>query len=156
MEELLNLRKQIYKKKEIISKIKFGKKEVELDKVKVKLEGMILDYGLLRDRLRSDATRVHLVMNTDKLSFSEALRIKRKLADIGVPIDSVVVNKSLDNKIPAGVAREFNGQRIILFPLWSGKLLGFKALETYIASQRIVFADLSDPRTLEDKLTTFA
>ena len=152
LEELLKLRQKIYAKKEIISKIKFGKKEIEQDKVKARLEGMILNYGLLRDRFKSDATRIHLVMNTDKLSFSEALRIKYKLIDIGISIDSVVVNKSLDNKIPAGVAREFSGQKIRQFPLWSGKLLGYKALEAYIASQRVVFADLSDPCTLEEKL----
>ena len=156
LEELLKLRRKIYEKKEIISRIKFGKKEIEQDKVKARLEGMILNYGLLRDHLRSAATWIHLVMNTDQLSFSEALRIKRKLADIGVPIDSVVVNKSLENTIPAGVAREFNGQKIILIPLWSGKLSGYKALETFIASQGIVFADLSNPCTLEDKQTTFA
>ena len=156
LEELLKLRRKIYEKKEIISRIKIGKKEIEQDKVKAKLEGMILNYGLLRDRLRSDATWIHLVMNTDQLSFSEALRIKHKLANIGVPIDSVVVNKSLDNKIPAEVAREFNGQKIILFPLWPGELSGCRALETYIASQGIVFADLSNPCTLEDKQTTFA
>jgi arsenite-transporting ATPase len=57
LEELLKLRQQIYDKKEIVSKIKFGKKEIEQDKVKAKLEGMILNFGLLRDRFRSDATR---------------------------------------------------------------------------------------------------
>jgi arsenite-transporting ATPase len=150
LEELLNLRKQIYKKKEIISRIKVGKKEIEQDKVKVKLEGMILNYGLLRDRFRSRATRLHLVMNTDKLSFSEALRIKSKLAAIGVPIHSVVVNKSLDNTIPTEVAREFNAQKISLFPMWPGKLLGYETLENYIASQRDVFADLPGPCTRED------
>ncbi|UCG07422.1 MAG: ArsA family ATPase, partial [Desulfobacterales bacterium] len=74
LEELLKLRKKIYEKKEIISKIRIGKKEIEQDKVKAKLEGMILNYGFLRDRFRSDTTRIHLVMNTDKLSFAEALR----------------------------------------------------------------------------------
>jgi len=150
LEELLTLRKQIYRKKEIISKIKFGKKEIEQDKVRGRLEQMILNYELLRDCFRSDATRIHLVMNTDQLSFSEALRIKGKLNDIGVSIDSVVVNKSLDNTIPARVAREFNGQKIRLFPLWSGKLLGYEALENYIASQRFAVADGSDSCSLED------
>ena len=111
---------------------------------------MILNYGLLRDRFRSRATRLHLVMNTDTLSFSEALRIKSKLAAIGVPIHSVVVNKSLDNTIPTEVAREFNAQKISLFPMWPGKLLGYETQENYIDSQRDVFADPPGPCTRED------
>jgi arsenite-transporting ATPase len=141
LEELLKLRKQIYEKKEIISKIKFGKKEIEQDKVKAKLEGMILNFGLLRECFRSDATRIHLVMNTDKLSLSEALRIKQKLTDVAIHIDSVIVNKSQGNQIPAEVTREFSRQKTILFPLSSRKLLGYEALKKYIASHPEVVLD---------------
>jgi arsenite-transporting ATPase len=141
LEELLKLRKQIYEKKEIISKIKFGKKEIEQDKVKAKLEGMILNFGLLRDCFRSAATRIHLVMNTDKLSLAEALRIKQKLTDVAIHIDSVIVNKSQGNQIPAEVTREFNRQKTILFPLSSPKLLGYEALKKYIASHPEVVLD---------------
>ena len=141
LEELLNLRKQIYEKKAIISKIKIGKKEIEQDKVKAKLQGMILNFGLLRDRFRSAATRIHLVMNTDKLSFSEALRIKQKLADVDIHIDTVIINKSQETQIPAEVTREFKRQKSILFPLASQKLLGYDALKTYIASHQEVFCE---------------
>jgi len=134
LEELLRLRKEIYEKKEIISKIKFGKKEIEQDKIKAELEAMILNFGQLRERFRSETTRIHLVINTDKLSFSEALRIKHKLADVAIPIDTVVVNKSEETEIPVEVAREFNRQKTILFPLSSQKLLGYDALKKYIAS----------------------
>lgn len=139
LEELLKLRQQIYQKKEIISKIKIGKKEIERDQVKARLEGMILNFGLLRDRFRSDATRIHLVMNTDKLSFAEALRIKQKLTDVAIHIDSVIVNKSEETQIPAEVTREFNRQKTILFPKSCQKLLGCEALKKYIALHPEVF-----------------
>jgi arsenite-transporting ATPase len=139
LEELLKLRKKIYEKKEIISKIKVGKKEIEQDKVKAKLEGMILNYGQLRDQFRSDATRIHLVMNEDKLSFAEAFRIKQKLTDIEIKIDTVIVNKSQNNEIPAEVAERFREQKAILFPMSTNKLLGFEALEEYIVSNRSIF-----------------
>ena len=132
LEELLDLRQKIYKKKEIISKIKFGRKEIEQDKIKAKLEGMILDFSHLRDCFRSDAARIHLVVNTDRLSFAEAQRIKQKLADIAIHIDTVIVNKSQEDQIPELIAREFEQQKKILFPFSSKKLLGYEALTKYL------------------------
>ena len=93
LEELLKLRSQIYKKKEIISKIKIAGKEIEQDRVKAKLESMIGEYEKLRQEFLSDTTRVNLVMNNDKLSFSEAYRIRQKLTDISIIIDRIVINK---------------------------------------------------------------
>jgi len=141
LEELLKLRKKIYEKKEIISKIKFGKRQIEQDKVKTKLEGMILNFGHLRDRFRSAATRIHLVMNTDRLSLAEALRIKQKLADIAIQIDTVIVNKSQATQIPPEVTREFSQQKTVLFPLSPQKLLGYEALKKYITSYPAAFLD---------------
>jgi hypothetical protein len=64
-------------KKEIISKIKLGRREIEQDKVKAKLEILIHSYEHLRDHFISDETKINLVMNNDRLSFSEAFRIKK-------------------------------------------------------------------------------
>ena len=79
LEELLKLREKIYAKKEIISEIKIGRKTIEQDKVKAKLAVLIEEYGHLGDRFKSGATRINLVMNNDKLSFSEAFRIKEEV-----------------------------------------------------------------------------
>jgi arsenite-transporting ATPase len=48
LEELLTLRSQIYKKKEIISKIKIAGREIEQDKVKAKLKSLIGNYEHLQ------------------------------------------------------------------------------------------------------------
>jgi arsenite-transporting ATPase len=142
LEELLTLRKKIYEKKEIISKIKFGRRQIEQDKVKAKLEGMILNFAHLRDRFRSGATRIHLVMNTDRLSLAEALRIKQKLADVNIRIDTVIVNKSQATQIPPQVTQELNHRKTLLFPFSSQKLLGYEALQSYIASHPAVFLEI--------------
>jgi arsenite-transporting ATPase len=139
LDELLKLRTRIYAKKEIISRIKIGKKVIEQDKVKTKLEGMIHNYEILSDQFKSDTTKLNLVMNDDKLSFAEAFRIKQKLADIKIKIDTVIVNKSQQNEIPAEVVERFSEQKAILFPLSPKKLLGFEALEEYIVSNRNIF-----------------
>jgi anion-transporting ArsA/GET3 family ATPase len=92
----------------------------------------------------SDATRVCLVMNNDRLSFAEAFRIHKKLADIGMHIDSVVINKSLDHEIPDQVKNEFRSQKINLFPLSPKALLGHGVLKEYININSGVFCQRGD------------
>ena len=110
LEELLKLREKIYAKKEIISEIKIGRKTIQQDKVKAKLEIMIQQYEHLGEHFKSDATKINLVMNNDKLSFSETFRIKKKLNDIGIHIESVLVNKSNSKAVQDVVRDDFNSQ----------------------------------------------
>ena len=142
LEELLKLRDHIFSKKEIISKIKIGRRQIEQDKVKAKLELLINNYDHLRDHFLSDETKINLVMNNDKLSFSEAFRIKKKLIDIGIHIESVLVNKSNSKPVPDEVRDEFNGQKIALFPLSSKSLLGYKAINEYIDENNEIFLEI--------------
>jgi arsenite-transporting ATPase len=139
LEELLKLREKIYAQKEIISQIKIGHKVIQQDKVKAKLETLIHEYEHMRDRFKSDATKVNLVMNTDRLSFSEAFRIKSKLNDIGIHIESVLINKSQSKYIANEVRNEFNNQKITLFPLSSKIILGYQAINAYIDENTELF-----------------
>ena len=129
-------------KKEIISEIKIGRKEIQHDKVKAKLQSLIQEYKHLHDRFKCDATLINLVMNNDKLSFSEAFRIKKKLNDIGINIESVLVNKSKDGVVPDEVRNEFNNQKITLFPFSSKNILGYQAINEYIDENKEIFVEL--------------
>jgi arsenite-transporting ATPase len=140
LQELLKLREKIYAKKEIISKIKIGRQTIEQDTVKVKLGTMIQTYGHLRDRFKSDAAQIHLVLNNDRLSLAEALRIKNKLSNIGINIESVLVNKSQSNVVPAEVKGIFSNQKIALFPFASENILGYEAISHYLDQNRDIFA----------------
>jgi arsenite-transporting ATPase len=142
LEELLKLREKIYAKKEIISKIKLGRKTIEQDKVKAKLAILIQEYGHLRDHFTSGAARINLVLNNDKLSFSEAFRIKKKLMDIGINIESVLVNKSEYRVIPDEIRDEFNNQKFALFPFSSKNILGYPAINEYLDENREIFAEI--------------
>ena len=126
-------------KKEIISEIKIGRKEIQHDKVKAKLQSLIQEYKHLHDRFKCDATLINLVMNNDKLSFSEAFRIKKKLNDIGINIESVLINKSRSKEIPDEVSNEFSSQKIALFPLSPKRILGYPALNDYIDQNNEIF-----------------
>jgi arsenite-transporting ATPase len=142
LQELLTLREKIYAKKEIISEIKIGRKEIQQDKVKAKLQILIQQYVHLPDLFKSDATQINLVINNDKLSFSEAFRIKKKLLDIGIHIESILINKSQSKAIPAEVRDEFNNQKFALFPFSSKNILGYQALNEYLDENGEIFAEL--------------
>jgi arsenite-transporting ATPase len=141
LEELLTLRSQIYKKKEIISKIKIAGREIEQDRVKAKLESLIGNYENLRQQFLSETTRVNLVMNNDKLSFSEAFRIRQKLSDISIDIDRIVINKLAQDESTAEIEKEFKEQKIGKLRLAPEGLTGYNVLKNYIAANTEAFEE---------------
>ena len=142
LEELLTLRSEIYKKKEIISKIKIAGKEIEQDKVKAKLKSLIGNYEHLREHFMSDTTKVNLVMNNDKLSFSEAFRIRKKLTDIGIVIDRIVINKLKEDENTPEIENEFKDQKIAKLRLAPEGLTGYEVLKDYIAVNTEAFLNI--------------
>jgi arsenite-transporting ATPase len=143
LEELLKLRSAIYKKKEIISKIKIAGKEIEQDRVKAKLKSLIVNYEDLRRQFLSETTNVNLVMNNDKLSFAEAFRIRQKLSDISIGIDRIVINKLNPDESTTEIENEFKEQTIGRFPLAPKGLSGYAALNDYIEVYKETFQEIS-------------
>jgi len=142
LEELLTLRSQIYKKKEIISKIKIAGKEIEQDRVKAKLKSLIGNYEHLREHFLSKTTRINLVMNNDKLSFSEAFRIRKKLSDISIAIDRIVINKLGQDESTADIENEFKEQKIGRLRSAPEGLTGYEVLKSYIEAHTEAFHTL--------------
>jgi len=155
LKELLKLRGQIYDKKEIISKIKLGKREIEQDKVKDRLKSSIDDHIQLQQYFTANGTRINLVLNNDQLSFSEAIRIRQKLADIGIDIGGVMINKVNSNAPMEDIASQFNGYPITRFSLSPDDLCGLESLNRYIQETGLFSlpdtkeATVNDPRSLE-------
>jgi arsenite/tail-anchored protein-transporting ATPase len=139
LNELSNLRDLICQKKEIISTIRFGKRELEQDRVKQKLNSLTTRHRCLQERLMGDRTHVHLVMNTDRLSFSEAMRIGRRLADIAIAIDRVVVNKVRKGDRISAIGEVFDADRISVLPLYEQELVGLGVLQAYVGMQHKAF-----------------
>jgi arsenite-transporting ATPase len=140
LEELLRLRKMIYSKKEIISKIKLGTKTIEQDKVLKKLEQLIRTHSHVRDHFISPATRINLVMNNDRLSSAEALRIKKRLTDIGIPVWQLVINKITDEEKDACPLNELGVGNVIRFPLSDIGLCGADILKDYLQKYSRIFS----------------
>jgi arsenite/tail-anchored protein-transporting ATPase len=142
LSELLKLRHSICDKKEIISKIKLGCKSIETDRVKAKLNSLIQNHTHLKTHFTSDRTRIQLVMNNDRLSFSEARRIRKRLEDISICIARVVVNKVAPGDTTAEIAREFPGQPLATLPFVPGGILGLKGMQQFMAAHPEAFERL--------------
>ena len=134
LNELLKLRSAICEKKEIISKIKCGRKEFETDRVKKKLNELIRTHTHLKSHFMSGDTHVHLVVNNDRLSLSEAIRIRRRLADIPIDIARVVVNKVAPGASVDDIADTFPNQRVSRLPEVAGGIIGLPALQQVAAA----------------------
>jgi arsenite-transporting ATPase len=142
LEELMKLRKTIYSKKEIISKIKLGSKTIEQDKVLAKLEQLDRMYSHVRDHFISPETHVNLVMNNDPLSSAEAARTKKRLGDIGIPIRRLVINKTKTEENNTCQLDELAVAEVVRFPLWDGGLCGVAALNDYMQAHQQVFSQI--------------
>ncbi len=136
LKELLQLRNNIYEKKEIVSKIKLGHKRIEQDKVKARLETLIQSHERLINLLFAETTHINLVVNDDPLSLAEAIRIQHKLKDIGIKISTLILNKVKESKVNSDIAGAFNGYPIKRFPDSSRDLYGMDALKAYILENR--------------------
>jgi arsenite-transporting ATPase len=143
LEELMKLRKRIIAKKEIITKITIGKSQLETDKIRSRLDMMIKRYQHLSSLFQAAKTRINLVMNDDRMSFSEALRINETLQKIGMHIHTVVVSKAANGCVPNNISMAFKHQRIALCPMVPDGLMGCAALERYISANPEPFQGFS-------------
>lgn len=135
IKELIKLREKIFRKQEIVSRIRFGKRQMETDPVLHKLRKMKKDYEKLSHLFKSPKILIQLVIKPDSLAMSESQRIYQKLRDLDLPLANVLLNgssgetrlKSLAKDIPAG---NHHG-----FPEYSGSLIGLSNLEDYLNTQ---------------------
>jgi len=132
LKELLKLRGQIYDKKEIISKIKMGKREIEQDKVKAKLQSLIDKHRHLREHFTAANTGINLVVNNDPLSVTEAVRLRKKLDDMGIDIRNIILNKAKKDEMIDDLKRMFDGYQLKRFPHSHKNLYGVDSLTTYL------------------------
>ena len=129
--ELVNLRKQIYKKQEIISNIKFGNKNIETDNILDKLQNMQANYKKLQNLFESENSKINLVVKPDKLAKTETLRIVTKLKDLNKSIHSVIVNESTTREQVQEYKDEITAERFASLPPASTDLTGIDTLNGF-------------------------
>lgn len=139
-DKLQALRRSIIKKRELITKIKLLKKEVETDKVINSIGAQQSDYDSLRSLFEDgEATRIKLVLNPDTLSFAESERIRDHLQKIHIRLDRILLNKAQDTASTARLNETFPGVDIERIPWSEHPLHGFETLQSFLADHPTLF-----------------
>lgn len=134
LEQLMNLRKEIIERQEIITKVKLGKKEFELDKVLNKLTQQRKYYTELQQVFRNfSTTKINLVLNPDELSFAESKRIIEKLQKLGINVTNLFLNKTEKNKEPKNIVSTFKKYTITEIPNSEKPLIGIGTLKEFVS-----------------------
>ena len=134
LEQLMNLRKEIIERQEMITKVKLGKKEYELDKVLNKLTHQRKYYTELQQVLRNfSTTKINLVLNPDELSFAESKRIIEKLQKLGIDISNIFLNKTEKDKEPENNVSSFNKYPTTEIPNSEKPLIGVEVLKEFVS-----------------------
>jgi len=133
IEHLLTLRQEIIKKREIITKIKLIKKEVERDKILKKIKESKEEYLHLQKLFEDpDRTHIKLVLNPDKLSLSESIRILNALQDININLNQIICNKMQTASSRDDIDKAFVNSPILNFPHSETPLIGINSLNKYL------------------------
>lgn len=133
LDNLMELRNKIIEKREIITKIKFGKKEIETDKIRNKLSRQIEEYKAIKTVFEdTDKTYLNLVLNTDKLSFSESELIVKNLAKFNIKIKNVFLNKCFNGFNSEIIEDKYKQCGIQILPESKKPLLSVSVLMEYL------------------------
>ena len=131
--ELVKFRQMILNKKEIVTKIKEGrrKKDIEKDPVLKRIETLIVNYKILAERFtNSKHTKIIVVMNPDKLSLSESKDIYNRLNELEMKVPYIILNKFSGNESFGTILeKEFKGTEILRFPKNDTEIIGLDCLE---------------------------
>jgi arsenite/tail-anchored protein-transporting ATPase len=133
VEQLLTLRQEIIKKRDIITKIKLIKKEVERDKILNKINEMKQDYLDLKTIFEDcKKTHVNLVLNPDQLSLAESMRIFKTLQDININCSQIINNKMLTGSSCYNINKAFTAIPIHKCPYSEMPLISIRNLHDFL------------------------
>lgn len=142
IEQLLVLRQEIIKKRDLITKVKYLKKEVEKDKILNKINEMKKDYENLKEIFEDcEETHINLVLNPDKLSLAESQRIFSALADINIRCSRIMNNKMLPDSSCDDITSAFTGTPMCECPYSETPLIGLTNLEQFLKTNANVLAE---------------
>ena len=142
LKELLKLRTEINRKKEIISRVKLGKVQIETDKITSTLTKKIEEFEKLTFLFRSSRIAINLISNQDKLSLHESKKIISLLEDLGMRISSLIINKS---SVSEKNIENISGYKAIDFPLLQTEISAYENLRKIALEHQDFFENLLKP-----------
>jgi arsenite-transporting ATPase len=133
VDHLLVLREEIIKKRELITKIKLGRKEIERDKVLKKIDEIRRQYQKLKAIFEDpEWTQIYLVLNPDRLSQAESVRIFDALKEMGIPIYQTIQNKMGGHASCEAIEAAFSRIPRLIFPYSEKPLIGINNLAQFL------------------------
>ncbi len=133
LEQLLRLREEILKKKEIISSVKLGRKVLETDKIKNNLKRQKERYEELLRLFRSpEHCQINIVSNDDSVSLAESARIAEFFRELSIAPHALIVNKRADGSPEKNIPKALQAPVRISLPAEPMPLIGRKALQQFL------------------------
>lgn len=133
LDNLLELRREILQKKKIITKIKVGACEFDRDRITTRLEKQYSLFTELRELFEDPSVcRIHLVVNPDRLSFAEAGRIDRGMAEMGIALSGILMNKVAPDSVWDESDPLFSRHRVHPLPVSTTAPIGLDVLSGYL------------------------
>jgi arsenite/tail-anchored protein-transporting ATPase len=130
---LLALRQEIIKKRELITKVRLLKKEIETDKVLSRIEDSIQEYTTLKELFEDpERTKINLVLNPDLLSFAESKRIVNGLKEINIFLNQIIINKILCDSSCKHIEKGLRGIPMLQAPFSETPLIGLDILTRFL------------------------
>jgi len=144
IDQLEKLRMEIYKRKEIISRIKFAGKEFERDKVLSRIREIKSDYQALKNVFEDpQKSNFFAVFNQDVLSVAETRRILAQLNSLNIEVKGLICNDRMqEGPKEKNIKNEFSSIPIQHIPYSSSSLIGMSALKHHIASYNLTFDEI--------------
>ncbi|MCK5096576.1 MAG: ArsA family ATPase [Desulfobacteraceae bacterium] len=146
IEQLEKLRMDIYKKKEIISKIKFAGKEFEQDKILTKIKEIKYIYIDLKNIFQNHSnnennekhSNLYIIFNHDLLSINETKRIIKDLDNFNIDTKGLICNNRQGNNIKNNDLKNMPlHDQITFLPFSDFPLIGEKALHRFIQTNNL-------------------
>lgn len=137
IEHLFALRREIIEKRELITKVKLLNKEFERDKVLNKIEAQREQYLNLKKIFENNLeTHVFLVLNPDKLSYAESIRIHKNMKQINIELFRTIYNKSAVNQSCPEIDPLFTDIPRLNFPCSETSLIGAVNLQRFLNANK--------------------
>ena len=141
LNQLIELRKKILEKQNIISTVQLGEKIETDDKILSQLYKMQNDNKQIVEDLQIDQkSGVYIVLNEDELSISESMNILGVTSEIGITINGILINKYQDFVNKPEFEKKFAKLPLHFFPLAKIALIGMSRLREYL-NNNIQFTD---------------
>ncbi|WP_456443091.1 ArsA family ATPase, partial [Caldithrix abyssi] len=141
LKQLMELRRQILEKKQIISRVKLGKKKVETDSINKNLEEQLAQYEKITYLFQNGETcRIAVVANPDSVSIAESARIIAHLEELKISVSEFILNKGMENGLKQLQLPVKEKIRFIFIQPSTKALVGMNALSefTKTCSQSLV------------------